>query len=491
MKIRTIAIISIFVFVSALFALRAQAQIFPQITITPDPLEFQDTRVGSTSSAMTLTATAAGGSLPTYIFGTRISDSSNFTIQSDGCSGTTLNAGQSCTVSLTFTPGAMGHYSTSFAMISVSQTIISSSLVEGRGVEPRVALSATNINFGDQTVGKTSSAHEILLTNSGNTSLSITSIVASDDFAVTDDCGDSVAAEGSCTMLVTFTPPSADSFTGSVTITDDASDSPQTIALSGRGIAPGQPDASLSRHSVDFGGQLVGTTSDAERVILTNTGTVALTINAITPSANFAVTDDCPVPPNTLAADASCNLDITFSPDQAGAFSGTVTVDDDASDSPQTISLTGQGVANSGPSASLSTNSIDFGQQGINTTSQPQTVTLTNSGDEDLTIEDVTLGGENPDAFDGTDDCEGNVLRPSESCSGSVQFSPTEKAIYAAVITIIDNAGDSPQTVNLTGAGVRASGGNCSLASGSAAAGIVPLMALVLIGLIAARRRNR
>lgn len=486
MKIRIIAIALIFVAVPLFVATQAQAQIFPQITISPDPLDFGDVRVGSTSTAMTLTATAAGGSLPTYIFGTRISDSSNFSIQSDGCSGATLQAGQSCTVDLTFSPQAMGHYSTSFVMISISQTIISSSLVEGRGVEPRVTLSTTSIDFGDQTVNKSSAEHEVLLTNSGNTSLSITSIVASDNFAVTDDCGDSVAPETGCTLGVTFTPPSADTFTGSVTITDDASNSPQTIALSGRGIAPGQPDASLSRHSVDFGGQLVGTTSGPERVTLTNTGTVALTINAITPSANFAVTDDCGA---TLAADASCNLDITFSPDQEGAFSGTVTIDDDASDSPQTISLTGQGVVNSGPAASLSTNSIDFGQQSINTTSQPQTVTLTNSGNEDLSIEDVTLGGENPEAFDGTDDCEGNVLKPSESCNGSVQFSPTEKSIYTAVITITDNASDSPQTINLTGTGVRTSGGNCSLADGNSALGIAPF-AFILIGLLAMRRKK-
>lgn len=468
----------------------AHAQIFPLITISPDPLELPDTRVGSTSAAMTLTATASGGSLPTYIFGTRISDSNNFGIQSDGCSGVALSSGQSCTVTVTFSPMALGHYSTSFALISLSQTIISASLVEGRGIEPRVTLSTTAIDFGDQTVGKSSTEHEVLLSNSGNTALAITNIEASEDFAVTDDCGVSVPAEGSCTLGVTFTPPSPNTFAGTVTITDDASDSPQTISLSGLGVPPGTKDVDLSRKEIDFGGQLVGTTSNAEDVTLTNTGTVPLTINAITPSANFGVTDDCPVPPNTLAADASCNLGITFTPNQTGNFSGTVTVDDDANDSPQTISLTGQGIANDGPVASLSTNAIDFGQQTLNTTSQPQTVTLTNSGDEDLSIEDVTLGGDDPEYFDGVNDCQGNVLKPAESCNGSVEFKPTEKSIYSATITIIDNSSDSPQMITLAGIGVRSSGGGCSVSGVSASLAPVPVAMILLFIMTGVRRRR-
>ncbi len=481
------------VLASAVFILMstpAYSQVFPLITISPNPLEFPDTRVGSTSAALTLTATATGGSLPTYIFATRISDSTNFSIQSDACSGVALSSGQSCTVTLTFSPGALGHYSTSFALISISQTIISASLVEGTGVEPRVSLSTTTIDFGDQTINKTSPEHEVLLSNPGNTALAITSIEASDDFDVTDDCGDSVASEGSCTLGVTFTPPTADPFTGTVTITDDASDSPQTISLSGVGVPAGTKDVALSRKEIDFGGQLVGTTSQAEQVTLTNTGTVAVTINDITASANFAVTDDCPIPPNTLAADASCTLGMTFTPNQAGAFSGTVTVDDDANDSPQTISLTGQGIENDGPQASLSTNAIDFGQQATNTTSQPQEVTLTNTGDEDLSIEDVTLGGESPEAFDGVDDCKGNVLRPGESCNGSVQFSPTEKSIYTAVITIVDNAIDSPQTISLSGIGVRSSGGGCSMAGGAEASSLAPASLLIIALAIAMRKRS-
>lgn len=466
----------------------ATAQVFPLITITPNPLEFPDTSVGTTSDEYMLTATASGGTLPTYIFAAKIGDDTNFAIASDLCSGVALADGDSCSVTLTFSPQAMGHYSTSFQLISLSQTIISSSLIEGKGVEPRVALSTTSIDFGDQTVGKSSGEHQVVMINPGNTALSITSIAASTDFSVTDDCGASLAAEGSCTLGVTFTPPSANAFTGTVTITDDASDSPQTITLSGTGVVPGTPDADLSRHEIDFPSQLAGTTSSAQATTLANTGTVDLTITSIVASGNFAVTDDCG---DTLAADERCTLNSTFSPNAAGSFSGTITVNDNASDSPQTIALTGTGVENSGPDANLSASTLDFGDQTVNTESAAQSVTITNAGDENLTISDVQTGGTDPQNFDASDNCHENALTPGETCQISVTFEPDDKGTYTATITITDNSTSSPHIITLSGVGIDSggSGGGCTLLAAPQVSGFMPA-ALLLLALAAARRRK-
>jgi hypothetical protein len=466
----------------------AHAQIFPLVTLSPDPLDFPDTRVSSTSASMTITATATGGSVPTYIFGTRLGDTTNFSITNDQCTDVALSSGDSCTVDIAFTPQAIGQYTSGFALISLSQTIISSSTVTGKGVEPRVTLSTTSIDFGDQTVGKSSTPHEVLMVNSGNTALSITSIQPSANFGVTDNCGTSLAAEGSCDLFITFTPPSAGPFTGTVTITDDASDSPQTINLSGTGIVPGQPDVSLSRHEIDFGNQLAGTTSAAEQVTLKNTGTVNLTINSITSSANFAETDDCVSP---IAPDATCTLDITFSPNAAGAFSGTITITDDATDSPQTIDLTGVGIENAGPQASFSATSLDFGNQTVNTVSTPQTVTVTNTGDENLEIDEVVVGGDNPEDFSVQDTCHESTIAPNRTCDIHVTFGPLENGDFTATITVTDNATNNTTTITLTGSGISSggSGSNCSLAASNTATGVAPL-ALMLIGLLAMRRRK-
>ena len=489
MKLKKISVIAAVIFCATILSSAASAQIFPTAELTPDPLEFPDTRVGETSSSMDVKLTKTAGQLPVYIFSTRLGNTSDFAIGSDQCSQTTLqNVGDSCTVQLTFSPQSRGHFNTTFSAISLSQEIVDTSIVEGDGVAPAVTLSTSGIAFGDQTVDKSSAAHEVVMLNSGNNALSITSIAASDNFGVTDNCGDTLAVNASCNLFVTFTPTAEQAYSGTVTITDDASDSPQTIDLTGTGVPQGTPDASLSTHAVDFGNQLVDTTSGATTVTLTNTGTVPLTITAVTPSTDFATTTDCV---GVVAVDASCTIDITFTPPSAGTFTGTVLVDDDASDSPQTIDLTGIGVSHSGPQASLSTTAIDFGQVATSQRSAPTVLTLTNSGDEDLVIESVAFGGDNPGVFDGTDDCESDTLQPGQSCSGALTFYPRNKGIYNATVTITDNSGSSPQVITLAGIGIHGSGG-CELITGTAAGGGgAALLLAALAGIAAWRRRRR
>src|SRR5438094_3071729 len=101
---------------------------------------------------------------------------------------------------------------------------------------PVVSLSPTTLNFGPMYVNKTTPAQKVTLSNTGNSTLGITSIAASGDFAQTNTCGSSVAAGGNCTISVTFKPTTTGTRTGAITITDNASDSPQSVALTGNGI---------------------------------------------------------------------------------------------------------------------------------------------------------------------------------------------------------------------------------------------------------------
>ena len=107
--------------------------------------------------------------------------------------------------------------------------------MSGTGTAPIASIAPTSLSFGDQTVGTTSSAQTITLTNTGNASLAISSIAASGDFAQTNSCGSSVAASANCAISVTFTPTATGARSASLTITDNASGSPQTIALTGTG----------------------------------------------------------------------------------------------------------------------------------------------------------------------------------------------------------------------------------------------------------------
>ncbi len=105
------------------------------------------------------------------------------------------------------------------------------------------------------------------------------------------------------------------------------------------------PVVQLSPRSLAMGAQTVDTTSSAQTVAVTNVGGAALPISNIAASGDFVQTNNCPVSPATLATRASCTITITFTPKALGTRTGTVTITDLALDGPQTVSLTGTGVA--------------------------------------------------------------------------------------------------------------------------------------------------
>ena len=117
---------------------------------------------------------------------------------------------------------------------------------------PSLAASASSLSFGSQTVGATSGAQSVTLTNSGNAAASVSSIAASGDFAQSNNCGSSIAAGASCTVNVTFTPTAGGARSGSLSIASNAPGSPITVALSGTGtssnanLAAGRPVSASS-----------------------------------------------------------------------------------------------------------------------------------------------------------------------------------------------------------------------------------------------------
>src|SRR5207248_125423 len=114
----------------------------------------------------------------------------------------------------------------------------------------------------------------------------------------------------------------------------------------------GSPVASLSPTSLTFPSQTVGTTSAAQAVNLSNSGSAALTITSIaitgTNSGDFAQNNNCPLSPSTLAAGAKCTINATFTPSATGTRSATLTVSDNATGSPQTVALSGTGITGGG-----------------------------------------------------------------------------------------------------------------------------------------------
>jgi subtilisin family serine protease len=316
-----------------------------------------------------------------------------------------------------------------------------------------LTLSSNSLSFGDQQVDTTSTAQSVTLTNSSGTTLTLNNITVSGDFARSGGtCPTSfpatLAAEASCTIDVTFTPSTTGARTGALTISSDASGSPHEVSLSGTGAVPAM---SLSSSSLSFGDQQVDTTSTAQSVTLTNSGGATLNLSDVTVGGDFARSGGtCPANfPATVAAGASCTIDVTFTPSTTGARTGTLSIDSDASGSPHAVDLFGTGTTTPTPAVvALSASSLDFGSQPVGVTSVAQTITLTNTGGTVLTIADIVASGD----F-GVETTCGATLAAGASCTITVTFTPTVAGGRTGALTITSDAGDSPHMVGLSGAG--------------------------------------
>jgi hypothetical protein len=253
----------------------------------------------------------------------------------------TLAAGASCQILVTFTPTVVGTQTGSLAVNDNASTSPQTAQLSGAGVLP-VVVAPASYNFGNQVLNTASVSRNVVITNYQTVPVTIASIALAGDFTTTSNCPLSpgtLAARTTCTVTVTFTPAALGALTGSLTVNYNASNSPQTVQLTGTGIAA----LSFSPASWTFGDQLVNTTSSAEVITLRNLQTVPLSITGISTSGDFTQTSTCPISPNTLAAASSCTISVTFTPTVLGTIPGTLTVTDNASTSPQTVSLTGTG----------------------------------------------------------------------------------------------------------------------------------------------------
>jgi hypothetical protein len=210
-----------------------------------------------------------------------------------------------------------------------------------RGHDPLPALTVAplSLTFGPQAIGTTGALQFITLTNTGAATLMLSSIeiigANAGDFAETNNCGPTLAPNDNCQISVTFTPAAAGSRSATVSVMDNASGSPQTIALTGT------TTVFLSPSNLSFSNQYVGISGLSQTVMLTNPGTSTLTIISVTSSpSDFAPHSACGT---SVAAGASCSIGVSFDPTTSGTRNGILTVSDSANDSPLTVALTGIG----------------------------------------------------------------------------------------------------------------------------------------------------
>jgi uncharacterized repeat protein (TIGR03803 family) len=211
----------------------------PAVTLSSSALTFKQA-VDITSSPQSATITNSG--LANLVFGpTTVSamglEAPEFTIVTDTCSGATIAPSATCSVSVAFTPTLVA---TTTAGLTFSDNAVQSSqtvALTGIGLNPNPtpSFSPANLTFSPQGVSTTSPAQTVMLTNSGASLLAISAIATSPGFIETNNCGSGVAAGGSCAIQVTFAPTTTGQINGTLSVSDNAAGSPQTVELSGVG----------------------------------------------------------------------------------------------------------------------------------------------------------------------------------------------------------------------------------------------------------------
>ena len=355
-------------------------------------------------------------------------------------------------------------------------------------VEPgSLTASTSSLSFGDLASGSTSAAQAVTVTNPGDSAASVSSISVTGPFTQTNTCGSSIAANGSCTVDVTFAPTSGGPLTGTLSVATSAPGSPLTVALSGTGVtattnlALNQPITASSTES----GFPASNANDG------NSGTYwessdgagypqTLTVNLGSVQAIGSITLDLPpssawaTRTETLSVLDSTN-DSTFTqiaPSTAYTFNpstgNTVSFNLPSGTSSQYVQLdfsgnTGwsaaqvsefevfPGTSSGTPgSATLTASpaSLSFGSEAVGSTTSAQSVTISNTGNATASISSLAAGA----PFAETNTC-GSTLAAGASCSASVTFSPTANGAASGNLIVTSNASDTSLTVALTGTG--------------------------------------
>jgi hypothetical protein len=425
----------------------------PSLSVTPTSWDFGNEAVGTTSSAYTFTVNNTG-TASLALNSISLASGQSFQVTSNTC-GATLAAGSSCTAAVAFSPKSAGQAADTLQISYGSPANVQSVPLYGNGTVPLASLSPAAINFGNQPIPSATPTN-VTLTNIGTGALSniSASIVGANtsDFQISGDgcSGQVLQPNSSCLITVTFSPQLAGVRNASLSVSDNAAGSPQLVSLTGTGVAT-TPPLNVSPAKLSWGNQALGSTSAAKKVTLTNkTGVVVTgiswTVIGIDPSDFQVVAHTCGA---TLAVKASCTIGVAFAPGAVGARLAVLSITDSASNSPQSVSLTGTGIL----PVTLTPTAEKFPATKVGVTSAAKTVTIKNNLPTFFTLSGTSFTGANPGDFAQSGTTCGGTLGAGLTCTVSIKFTPTAKGSRVAILDLSDSAITSPQTVALSGTG--------------------------------------
>jgi len=475
------------------------------VALSANAIDFGALVAGAASPAQTVTVNNTGQAALTFSSITVGGANANlFTLGGTCATGTSVPAGGSCTVTVTATPTANGAFSGNLSLASNASNGAVSVALSGTVSAPAPAVTAnpSAVAFGTQTIGAPAATQTVTLANKGNVALTLNGIAVSGASTVaiaSKTCGTTLAVGANCTVTLAFAPTASGAAAATLAVTSNAA--PLQVSISGTGTtAPAAKPALSEAGPVAFADTQVGKSAAVHTITLSNGGTAALKVASLVLSgaqaADFELKGTCATD-LSVAASASCTIDVGFKPTAAGQRAATLVLMTDAGNQ-FTVALSGTGLAVPVPMLTVNPQSFDFGAADVNGTSPTHRITLTNSGANAATVTAATFTG--PYALQAdTGACAAVpfTLQPGASCDLVVRFTPVGAGDAAGSLALAADGGGA-WNVALTGKGnvqtaqspQNAGGGGCS----SIKDGNDPVLALLVVlsfGVLGWRRFGR
>ena len=412
------------------------------LTASPVSIPFGSVTVGSSSSVpvtLSNTGTAAVSITAHSITGT------GFTL-TGWTAPASLNPGQTTSFTVTFAPmsAAAASGSVSITSSAPGSPLIINLTGSGTTTQAQMTISPSTVAFNNVNVGG-NFTQNVTLSNTGTAALNITAAtITGTGYTMNLTAPKTINAGANSIFTVTFTPTSAGSAPGSISITSNAPGSPATIALTGTGI---QAQIAASPTSVAFANVVVGN-SNSQPVTLQNNGNATLKFSKITVTGTGMTITGLSTA-TTIAAGGNMAFNAVFTPASTATVNGTITLTTNGTPSLMTINVSGTGVSATQILAASPT-ILSFGTVNVNNSSQ-LSATLTNNGNSNITVSGVTVTGA---GFSASGVSNGTMLTPGQSAALTVTFAPTTPgAVKGASVSIASNATGSPTTITLSGTG--------------------------------------
>jgi hypothetical protein len=405
----------------------------PTDNLIPGSLTFPDTAVGGQPSTLSVLLTNLGdlplkrivawtGAAPNSPGSCLpVTTSGEFSISSNTCDGQ-LAAHAPCYIYVQFEPATIGNRSGTLTVYDAlgTQTVP----LAGTGVaNAKLVVSPTLLTFPVQNLNTASPAQTLTLANNGGIAAAGVGYgivpATGSGFTVTSNCPQVLNKSASCTLRVVFSPTQAGQTTATLSISSTTQGAVPVgtgiVTLSGSGQATSGLNVSPSQ--LTFAETVLGSSSAAQTVTVSNSSTIAASQLTVVPTAPFSLTQNtCPA---TLAANSSCTVGVVFSPTSVGPVTGALQGSLSSIVNTASLALSGTGAV--AAAIQVSPASLTFSAVGVGQTSSPALLTVTNSGTASP-LANLVLAV--PQGFQLVSNVCPTELARGLSCTTSVEFVP-------------------------------------------------------------------